>query len=73
MGMDRRDTTRRAELVRSIVAGIVRNPYAVVTRESLQHWLHIPRAVADRIIERLVSSGLIREVAAGVWARSSEG
>jgi hypothetical protein len=71
--MDRRDTTRRAELVRSIVAGIVRNPYAVVTRESLQHWLHIPRAVADRIIERLVSSGLIREVAAGVWARSSEG
>jgi hypothetical protein len=71
--MDRRDTTRRAGLVRSIVAGIVRNPYAVVTRESLQHWLHIPRAVADRIIERLVSSGLIREVAAGVWARSSEG
>jgi predicted transcriptional regulator len=71
--MDRRDTTRRAELVRSIVAGIVRNPYAVVTTESLQHWLHIPRAVADRIIERLVSSGLIREVAAGVWARSSKG
>jgi len=71
--MDRRDTTRRAELVRSIVAGIVRNPYAVVTRESLQHWLHIPRAVADRLIERLVSSGLIREVAAGVWTRSSEG
>ncbi len=67
--MDRRDTTRRAELVRSIVAGIVRNPYAVVTKESLQHWLDIPRSVAERILIRLVSSGLLREVQAGVWAR----
>ena len=67
--MDRRDTTRRAELVRSIVAGIVRNPYAVVTKESLQHWLDIPRSVAERILIRLVSSGLLREVHAGVWAR----
>jgi predicted transcriptional regulator len=72
-GMDRRDTARRAELVRSIVAGIVRNPYAVITRDSLQHWLHIPRTVAERILERLVSSGLIREVEAGVWARSPQG
>jgi hypothetical protein len=68
--MDRRDTTRRAELVRSIVAGIVRNPYAVVTRESLQHWLHISGGVADRILTRLVSSGLLREIEAGVWARA---
>ena len=72
--MDRRDTTRRAELVRSIVAGVVRNPYAVITRESLERWLHVPRAVAERILARLVSSGLVREIAAGVWARSgSEG
>ena len=67
--MDRRDTTRRAELVRSIVAGVVRNPYAVVTKESLQHWLDIPRGVAERILIRLVSSGLLHEVQAGVWAR----
>ena len=71
--MDRRDIARRAELVRSIVAGVVRNPYAVVTRESLEHWLHIPRTVAERILNRLVSSGLVREVSAGVWARSSQG
>lgn len=71
--MDRRDTTRRAELVRSIVSGVVRNPYAVVTSDSLQHWLHVPRTVAERIIDRLVSSGLVREITSGVWARSSEG
>jgi hypothetical protein len=70
--MDRRDTQRRAELVRSIVAGIVQNPYAVVTRDSLQQWLHIPANVADRILQRLASSGLIREISAGVWARSPE-
>lgn len=68
--MDRRDTTQRAELVRSIVAGVVRNPYAVVTRESLEHWLHVSRCVADRILNRLVSSGLLREIRAGVWARA---
>jgi DNA-binding GntR family transcriptional regulator len=68
--MDRRDTAQRAELVRSIVAGVVRNPYAVVTSESLQRWLHVPRTVAERILIRLVNSGLMHEVAAGVWARS---
>ena len=68
--MERRNTTRRAELVRSIVAGIVRNPYAVVTAESLQHWLHVSGTVADRIIQRLVSSGVLREVERGVWERS---
>ena len=71
--MDRRDTTRRAELVRSIVAGVVRNPYAVVTRESLEQWLQISRSVADRILNRLVSSGLLREIKAGVWARAWQG
>jgi hypothetical protein len=68
--MDRRDTTQRAELVRSIVAGVVRNPYAVVTRQSLEDWLHISRGVADRLLERLVSSGLMREIRAGVWERA---
>lgn len=70
--MDRRDITRRAELVRSVVAGIVQNPYAVITRDSLQRWLHIPGAVADRILHRLVASGLVHEVGSGVWARSQK-
>lgn len=72
-GMDRRDTAQRAELVRSIVAGVVRNPYAVITRESLEDWLQIPRSVADRILKRLVSSGLLREIRDGVWARVERG
>jgi hypothetical protein len=70
--MDRRDISRRAELVRSVVSGIVQNPYAVITRDSLQQWLHVPGTVAQRLLDRLASSGLIREVSAGVWARSPE-
>jgi ribosomal protein S25 len=70
--MDRRNTSRRAELVRSIVSGVVQNPYAVITLESLQQWLHIPGTVAERILHRLASSGLIREISRGVWARSRE-
>ncbi|HTM02639.1 MAG TPA: hypothetical protein VL173_03975 [Vicinamibacterales bacterium] len=70
--MDRRDISRRAELVRSVVSGIVQNPYAVITRDSLQQWLHVPGTVAQRLLDRLASSGLIREVSAGVWARSRE-
>lgn len=67
--MDRRNIARRAELVQSVVAGVVRNPYAVITRESLQSWLDIPGSVAERILGRLVSSGLVCEVSTGVWAR----
>lgn len=70
--MDRRDTTRRAELVRTIVSSVVRNPHAVVTLDSLQEELHVPPTVARRIVERLVSSGLVREVREGVWARTAE-
>jgi hypothetical protein len=68
--MDRRDSVQRGELVRSIVAGVVRNPSAVVSRESLEEWLDISKVVAERILNRLVSSGLLREVSAGVWARA---
>jgi ribosomal protein S25 len=71
--MDRRDTARRAKLVRSIVAGVVRNPYAVVTIDSLQQWLKVPQSVAERILVRLVSAGLVQEVSAGVFARSTQG
>ena len=66
--------SRRAELVRSIVAGVVRNPYAVITGESLERWLHVPRSAAERILSRLESAGLVREIEVGVWSRSwSEG
>jgi len=68
--MDRRDTDKRADLVRQIAAAIVQNPHAVVTRESLQTTFGVSSRVAGRILKQLVSSGLIHEVKRGVWARS---
>lgn len=69
MGVERRERGRRAEVVRSVVHQVVQNPHGRVTLEGLQGSLHIPAAAAARIVERLVSAGLIREVRRGVWER----
>ena len=67
--MERRDTTRRAELVRWIAREIVQNPGTQVTTELIAQWMQIPAAAADRIVRHLVDAGLLREVGAGVWSR----
>lgn len=69
MGIERRERGRRAEVVRSVVNQVVQNPRGRVTLEGLQSSLQIPPAAATRIVERLVSAGLIREVRRGVWER----
>jgi hypothetical protein len=69
MGIERRERGRRAEVVRSVVAQVVQNPEGRVTLEGLQNSLHIPPAAATRIVERLVSAGVVREVRRGVWER----
>jgi DNA-binding MarR family transcriptional regulator len=69
MRIERRERARRAEVVRSVVAGIVQNPHGRVTLRELQESLHIPPAAATRIVERLLSAGLVREVRQGVWER----
>jgi hypothetical protein len=67
--MERRDTTRRAELVRWIAAEIVRNPGVRITVELVAEWVQIPCTAADRIIHHLSDAGLLQEIAAGVWIR----
>jgi hypothetical protein len=72
MGIERRERGRRAEVVRSVVTHVVQNPHGRVTLEGLQTSLHIPPAAASRIVERLVSAGLLREVRRGIWERVAE-
>jgi DNA-binding IscR family transcriptional regulator len=69
MGIERRERGRRAEVVRSVVTHVVQNPHGRVTLQGLEDSLHIPPAAASRIVERLVSAGLVREVRRGVWER----
>jgi hypothetical protein len=71
MDQDRRNAQLRSEVVRSIINRVVQNPSVTLTVETLQQWVGLPVDAADRILRRLASSGLVREVNRGVWARGS--
>ena len=71
--VERRDLARRAELVRWVVREIVQNHGIQVTTELVEHWLHVSNDAAQRIVERLVEAGLLREVRRGVYARVGTG
>ena len=70
---ERRDVTHRAAVVRRVIDGIVQNPSVTLTVNTMQQWLGVPMDAAQRILERLAASGLVREVQKGVWARGSLG
>jgi hypothetical protein len=71
MGEERRDIRTRAAVVQRVIDGIVQNPSVTLTVNTLQTWLGVPMDAAQRILDRLASSGLVREVQKGVWARGS--
>ena len=71
MPEERRDIKRRAALVQRVIDGVVQNPSVTLTVTTLQDWLGVPMEAAQRIMRRLASSGLVREVQRGVWARAS--
>jgi len=68
---ERRDIGARAAIVKRVINGVVQNPSVTLTVETLQTWLDIPLDAAQRILGRLASSGLVREVQKGVWARAT--
>ena len=71
MGEERRNIAERAAVVRQVINSIVQNPSVTLSVNTLQAWLGVPVEAAQRILQRLVSSGLIREVQRGVWARAT--
>ena len=70
-GEDRRNISTRAAVVRQVINGVVQNPSVTLTADTLQAWLDIPMEAAQRILQRLAASGLVREVQKGVWARGT--
>lgn len=68
---ERRNISARAAVVQRVINGVVQNPSVTLTATTLQQWLNIPLDAAERILGRLASSGLVREVQKGVWARGS--
>jgi hypothetical protein len=71
MDAERRDIKGRAAVVQRVIDGIVQNPSVTLTVNTMKQWLGVPNDAAERILGRLASSGLVREVQKGVWARGS--
>ena len=71
MRQERRNISTRSALVQRVINGVVQNPSVTLSVDTLQTWLGVPFDAAQRILLRLASSGLVREVQRGVWARGS--
>ena len=69
MDLNRRDTTRRAEVVRTVLEEIVHGGAPFVTIDGLRDSLQLSPEAATRIVERLVSAGVLVEAGPGVWTR----
>lgn len=71
MAEERRNMAMRGAVVRRVIDSVLQNPSVTLSVNTLQEWLGVPLDAAERILSRLASSGLVREVQRGVWARGS--
>jgi hypothetical protein len=71
MRQERRNISTRSALVQRVIDGVIQNPSVTLSVNTLQAWLDVPLEAAQRILGRLASSGLVREVQRGVWARGT--
>ena len=68
---DRRNATRRAKVVRAVIDEIVHNAVPVLTIRDIESSLHVSSDAAARIVENLVSAGLLVEAREGTWVKVS--
>jgi hypothetical protein len=71
MREERRNNRARSALVQRVIDSVVQNPSVTLSVTTLQQWLDVPLEAAQRILQRLASSGLVQEVQRGVWARGT--
>ena len=70
---ERRDPVRRAAFVQSVVTNVIQGPTSEFTVETLQQLLNASPEVADRILHRLSSAGLLQESqVSGCYRRNAE-
>ena len=71
MVQERRNAHARAAITQRIVTSVLQNPSVTPSVDTLHAWLGLQMDAADRILRRLASSGIVREVQRGVWARGT--
>jgi hypothetical protein len=64
---ERRNLGERGAKVQRLVQGVIQNPSVTLSVDTLCEWLSVPADAADRILNRLISSGLVRELNRGVF------
>ncbi len=69
MREERRNIKARAAVVQRVIDDVIQNPSVTLTVTTMQAWLDLPFEAAQRILQRLASSGLVREVQRGVFTR----
>ena len=73
MADERRNLQRRSEFLRRIIDCIVQNPDDAITISRVEEVLAVPLDAAQRIIERLVASGVLYQTRRGVWLHAAPG
>ena len=71
MAEERRNIKVRGAVLKRVIDSVLQNPSVTLRVDTLQQWLGVPCDGAERILAGLASSGLVREVQRGVWARGS--
>jgi hypothetical protein len=71
MAQERRNLATRGAVVKRVIDSVMQNPSVTLRVDTLQQWLGVSLDAAERILARLASSGLVREVQRGVWARGT--
>lgn len=66
---ERRNLHTRAVVEQCVTENVVQKPGVVFNVEVLRLWCNVPRDAAERILARLASCGLVREVKQGIFVR----
>jgi hypothetical protein len=64
---ERRNVRERTARVQRLITAVITNPSVTLTVDTLQAWLGVQMDAAQRILARLASSGLVRELNKGVF------
>ena len=68
---ERRNVRERSAKLQRVVNLALENPSVTLRVETLGAWLNVQLDAAQRILSRMVSAGLLREVQRGVFVAQS--
>ena len=68
---ERRNLPERSAKLQRVVKVVLENPSVTLRVETLGAWLNVQLDAAERILTRMVSAGLLRELQRGLFVAQS--